>query len=146
MAKQSVDNICLQKCVFTRKKLVLIRKKHFKLQFSRNLFGGFGGSVYFCKSGKKNILITYAPRKSLERSDSALLFRLLDRASEAATESGRGGLRIRPLIEWEGRRSRQGSGEGTPQRGFGGRAPYQNTRYKFCMPSLSPTKIRDDQG
>ena len=87
-----------------------------------------------------------APRKSLERSDSALLFRLLDRASEAATESGRGGLRIRPLIEWEGRRSRQGSGEGTPQRGFGGRAPYQNTRYKFCMPSLSPTKIRDDQG
>ena len=120
MAKQSVDNICLQKCVFTRKELVLIRKKHFKLQFSRNLFGGFGESVYFCKSGKKNILITYAPRKSLERSDSAL--------------------------EWEGRRSRQGSGEGTPQRGFGGRAPYQNTRYKFCMPSLSPTKIRDDQG
>ena len=92
------NNICFQKWEFTRKKLVLIRKKHIKLQFSRNLFGGFGESVYFCKSGKKNILITYAPRKSLERSDSALLFRLLDRASEAATESGRGGLRIRPLI------------------------------------------------
>lgn len=133
-------------CIYTEETGVNSKKKHFKLQFSRNLFGGFGESVYFCKSGKKNILITYAPRKSLERSDSALLFRLLDRASEAATESGRGGLRIRPLIEWEGRRSRQGSGEGTPQRGFGGRAPYQNTRYKFCMPSLSPTKIRDDQG
>ena len=115
MAKQSVDNICLQKCVFTRKELVLIRKKHFKLQFSRNLFGGFGESVYFCKSGKKNILITYAPRKSLERSDSALLFRLLDRASEAATESGRGGLRIRPLI--------YRVGEGEAERGLGAEAP-----------------------
>ena len=82
-----------------------------------------------------NILITYAPRKSLERSDSVLLFRLLFRAC-------RGGLRMRPLIylgkcsgaadRGLGRELPSGVVGAKPLPGVWGQSPLlQNTRNKF---------------
>ena len=37
-----------------------------------SLFGGLEESVYLCKKCSINVLITYAPRMALERSDSDL--------------------------------------------------------------------------
>ena len=42
------------------------------MQFFMSLFGGLEESVYLCKKCSINVLITYAPRMALERSDSDL--------------------------------------------------------------------------
>lgn len=73
--------------------------------FSCEMFGGLKKTPYLCrrKSEKKNILIIYADRKTAERSDAATC---KDKAQ--------------PSASWgNGWRSRQGSGEGTPQWGCG---------------------------